>query len=128
MRLGVQAALVRGELVRGDVDIEDGRVAAIGLAPVMNGRIAVPGFVDLQVNGFGGVDFLAASREDYARAGEARSSRRSARSRSTVRARAYSVPTSRGRSSPRSGSARIPRSTVAIPIRPSSIACSTPAR
>lgn len=71
MRLGVQAALVRGELVRGDVEIEDGRVVAVGLAPVMNGRIAVPGFVDLQVNGFGGVDFLAASREDYARSGEA---------------------------------------------------------
>jgi N-acetylglucosamine-6-phosphate deacetylase len=71
MRLGVQAALVRGELVRGDVEVDDGRVAAVGLAPVANGRIAVPGFVDLQVNGFGGVDFLAAAREDYARAGDA---------------------------------------------------------
>jgi N-acetylglucosamine-6-phosphate deacetylase len=71
MRLGVQAALVRGELVRGDVEIDDGHIAAIGLAPVANGRIAVPGFVDLQVNGFGGVDFLTAGREDYARAGEA---------------------------------------------------------
>ncbi|MGH3050175.1 MAG: N-acetylglucosamine-6-phosphate deacetylase, partial [Gaiellaceae bacterium] len=29
------------------------------------------GFVDLQVNGYGGVDFLAASRDDYARAGQA---------------------------------------------------------
>jgi len=71
MRLGVQAALVRGELVRGDVEIDDGHIAAVGLAPVANGRIAVPGFVDLQVNGFGGVDFLTAGREDYARAGEA---------------------------------------------------------
>ncbi|HET7568289.1 MAG TPA: N-acetylglucosamine-6-phosphate deacetylase [Gaiellaceae bacterium] len=71
MRLGVEAALVRGELVAGDVDVEDGRVVAVGLAPAGRGRIAVPGFVDLQVNGYGGVDFLAASREDYARAGEA---------------------------------------------------------
>jgi N-acetylglucosamine-6-phosphate deacetylase len=31
----------------------------------------VPGFVDVQVNGYGGVDFLAASTEDYERAGEA---------------------------------------------------------
>ena len=31
----------------------------------------MPGFVDLQVNGFAGVDFLNASTEDYERAGEA---------------------------------------------------------
>ena len=71
MRLGVESAVVRGRLIRGDVEINDGRILAVGLAPVANGRIAVPGFVDLQVNGFGGVDFLSASRSDYARAGEA---------------------------------------------------------
>jgi N-acetylglucosamine-6-phosphate deacetylase len=71
MRLGVEAALVRGALVAGDVDVEDGVVVDVGLAGGTRGRIAVPGFVDLQVNGFGGVDFLAAATEDYVRAGEA---------------------------------------------------------
>src|SRR5579884_110715 len=71
MRLGVEAALVRGELVPGDVDVEDGRVVAAGLARGPRGRLAIPGFVDLQVNGFGGVDFLSASSDDYSRAGQA---------------------------------------------------------
>ncbi len=71
MRLGVEAALVRGELVPGDVDVEDGRVVAAGLARGPRGRVAIPGFVDLQVNGYGGVDFLTASGDDYRRAGEA---------------------------------------------------------
>jgi N-acetylglucosamine-6-phosphate deacetylase len=71
MRLGVEAALVRGELVPGDVEVEDGRIEAVGLAATSRGRVAIPGFVDLQVNGYGGVDFLAASEEDYSRAGEA---------------------------------------------------------
>ena len=71
MRLGVEAALVRGELVAGDVEVDDGVVLEVGLAGGKRGRVAVPGFVDLQVNGFGGVDFLAAGTEDYVRAGEA---------------------------------------------------------
>jgi len=71
MRLGVEAALVRGELVAGDVDVEDGRIVAVGLGDCPRGRVAVPGFVDLQVNGYGGVDFLSASTEGYDRAGEA---------------------------------------------------------
>ena len=71
MRLGVEAALVRGELVPGDVDVEDGRIIAVGLGGGPRGRVAIPGFVDLQANGFGGVDFLTASSDDYCRAGEA---------------------------------------------------------
>jgi N-acetylglucosamine-6-phosphate deacetylase len=71
MRLGVEAALVDGAFVAGDVEVEDGRVVDVGLAPGRRGRVAVPGFVDLQVNGFAGIDFLAASTEDYGAAGEA---------------------------------------------------------
>ena len=71
MRLEVQAALVRGELVPGDVEVQDGVVVDVGLATSVRGRVAVPGFVDLQVNGFAGVDFLSASAADYDRAGAA---------------------------------------------------------
>ena len=71
MRLDVQAALVRGELVPGDVEVVDGTIVDVGLAGGTPGRVAVPGFVDLQVNGYGGVDFLAASTSDYDIAGAA---------------------------------------------------------
>src|SRR6478672_2337702 len=71
MRLGVSAALVEGTILPGDVAVEDGRVTAVGL-PARGGRgLAVPGFVDLQVNGFGGVDFLDADADGYRRAGDA---------------------------------------------------------
>jgi N-acetylglucosamine-6-phosphate deacetylase len=63
--------VVEGLLVAGDVEVVDGRVSRVGL-PAPNGRgIAVPGFVDLQVNGFGGVDFLDADADGYRRAGKA---------------------------------------------------------
>jgi N-acetylglucosamine-6-phosphate deacetylase len=71
MRLGVEAALVHGELVAGDVSVEDGRVVEVGLAGGSHGLIAIPGFVDIQNNGYGGVDFISASTEDYRSVGEA---------------------------------------------------------
>jgi N-acetylglucosamine-6-phosphate deacetylase len=70
LRLGVGAAIVEGVLVEGDVDVADGRIAGVGLAGEGSGT-AVPGFVDLQVNGFAGVDFAAADAAAYRRAGEA---------------------------------------------------------
>jgi N-acetylglucosamine-6-phosphate deacetylase len=71
VRLGVEAAIVEGELLPGDVEIADGRIVAVGLAPKAGGGIAAPGFVDLQVNGFGGVDFASADADGYRRAGDA---------------------------------------------------------
>lgn len=60
-RLGVDAALVGAELVPGDVLVDDGRIDSIGVAPAGRwGRIAVAGFVDLQVNGYSGIDFTMA--------------------------------------------------------------------
>jgi N-acetylglucosamine-6-phosphate deacetylase len=70
VRLGVEAALVDGRLVPGDVAIDGGRIQAVGLDGVGRG-IAVPGFVDLQVNGFAGVDFLGTDADGFAAAGEA---------------------------------------------------------
>jgi N-acetylglucosamine-6-phosphate deacetylase len=71
MRLGVAAALVGGELVDGDVEVVDGRIAAVGVGAPRGSRIAAPGFVDLQVNGFAGVDFSAPGEDGYAIAGAA---------------------------------------------------------
>jgi N-acetylglucosamine-6-phosphate deacetylase len=71
VRLGVASALVGGEIIAGDVSVADGRIEAVGLSPAGASGLAVPGFIDVQVNGFAGVDFLPASTEDYLRAGEA---------------------------------------------------------
>src|SRR5205823_2091441 len=71
MRLGVSAALVDGRFVSGDVEVADGTITGYGLAS-RNGRgIAAPGFVDLQVNGFGGVDLLEADADGFRKAGDA---------------------------------------------------------
>lgn len=69
-RLSVAGALVDGAIVPGDVEVADGRVTRVGLAGAGRG-VACPGFLDLQVNGFGGVDFLDADAADLATAGQA---------------------------------------------------------
>jgi len=71
MKLGVEAALVEGKVLTGDLEIEDGRVVRCGIRGSRGKGLALPGFVDLQVNGFGGVDFLDADAAGYRRAGEA---------------------------------------------------------
>jgi N-acetylglucosamine-6-phosphate deacetylase len=70
VRLGVAAAIVDGGLVRGDVEVTDGLVAAVGLSGRGTG-LAVSGLVDLQVNGYAGVDVLAAEPGELAEMGRA---------------------------------------------------------
>src|SRR5581483_2152508 len=69
VRLGVAAAVVEGVLVPGDVEVADGALVAAGLSPAGRG-LAIPGLVDLQVNGYAGVDFASADAAGYRRAGE----------------------------------------------------------
>jgi N-acetylglucosamine-6-phosphate deacetylase len=70
VRLGVQAALVDGARVEGDVTIENGAIAAVGVRPAGREGTAAPGFVDLHINGIAGVDFLTAAPDEYGRADE----------------------------------------------------------
>jgi N-acetylglucosamine-6-phosphate deacetylase len=71
VRLGVEAAVVGGKLVEGDVTVSDGVVSAVGVKPAGPAGTAVPGFVDVHINGVAGVDFLTAGVSDYRRAAAA---------------------------------------------------------
>jgi N-acetylglucosamine-6-phosphate deacetylase len=71
VRLGVEAAVVEDVLVPGDVAVANGSIADVALAKRSGRGLAVPGFVDLQVNGFAGVDFATADHDGYRRAGTA---------------------------------------------------------
>lgn len=70
-RLGVGAAFVDGAMVPGDVMLRDGVVDAVGLPPAPGGRVAIPGLVDLQLNGFAGVDLMTADEGDVRAVGRA---------------------------------------------------------
>jgi N-acetylglucosamine-6-phosphate deacetylase len=67
MRLGVAGAVIAGGLVPGDVEVEDGVISQVGLRPGGRG-FALPGLVDLQVNGYGGVDFNEAAHDGFLQA------------------------------------------------------------
>lgn len=69
--LGVAEALVDGVVVPGDVRVDDGLVAEVGLAPGRRGFFAAPGLVDLQVNGYAGADLLEADRTGWEQAATA---------------------------------------------------------
>jgi N-acetylglucosamine-6-phosphate deacetylase len=72
VRLGVREAIVLGKVVPGDVVVgDDGTIEAVGVEPPGRKGTATPGFVDLQVNGFAGVDFLDAGSDGYIKAGRA---------------------------------------------------------
>ena len=149
VRLGVEAAIVEGELLRGDIEVADGKIVSVGLAPKRGGGIAAPGFVDLQVNGYAGVDFAAADAAGYAtrRRGAARGRRHRvpadpdhrARGRAARRVAGGAAGRAGGSAHPRrpprrpvplagAGSARIPRPRGAIPTQSCSNGCSRQAR
>ena len=127
MRLGVEAALVDGALVPGRRRGRRRHDRRRRARPAAAAGVAAPGFVDLQVNGFAGVDFMHTDRDGYARAGEAMLATGTTAYQPTFitapeadlvaalreiplgergrRARASSARTSRARSSRRGGSA-----------------------
>lgn len=64
-RLGVAAALVGDRFLPGDIAVADGRIEAVGLAPAGRRGLAVPGLVDVQVNGYAGVDLARADLDGF---------------------------------------------------------------
>ena len=54
--------MVAGAWVAGDIEVEDGVLTRVGL-PSTGGGSVLPGLVDLQVNGYGGVDVNAADAD-----------------------------------------------------------------
>jgi N-acetylglucosamine-6-phosphate deacetylase len=63
-RLGVGAALVDGMLLRGDVEVVARTVSRVGVGRGVGEQIAIPALVDAQVNGYSGIDLLAAGEEE----------------------------------------------------------------
>jgi len=71
MRLGVREGIVGGRRLAGDVIVEDGTILAVGVSPAGSRSMAVPGFIDVQVNGFAGADFSFTDLGGYRMAADA---------------------------------------------------------
>jgi N-acetylglucosamine-6-phosphate deacetylase len=67
----VARAIVDGTTLPGDVEVDGERLARVGVRPPGRRGTATAGFVDLQVNGYAGVDFLHADGAGHAAAGRA---------------------------------------------------------
>lgn len=65
MLLGVAAAVVGDEVVPGDVEIGEGSILRVGVAGGQGEGLAVPGFIDVHIHGFSGVDFTSADGDAY---------------------------------------------------------------
>jgi N-acetylglucosamine-6-phosphate deacetylase len=72
MRLGVAGAVIGGGLVPGDVEVDDGVITRAGISPAGispsgpgASGYALPGLIDLQANGYGGVDFNEAGHDGF---------------------------------------------------------------
>ena len=152
MRLGVSAALVDGTLIDGDVTIDGDSVTAVGVSGAGGRGVAVPGFVDVHINGIAGVDFLTADGDGHARAAEALAAAGVVAYQPTLVSSppdAYDAPlaaaaaamaapaaaeracwafTSRDRSCPRSGPGRTTRRTCASPTLSLPTGCARPGR
>ncbi len=70
-RLGVGAALAEGAMVPGDVEVTGDTITAVGLPSRPTQLLALPGFVDLQVNGFAGIDLADTDVAGYTAVGVA---------------------------------------------------------
>ncbi|MDX6573679.1 MAG: N-acetylglucosamine-6-phosphate deacetylase, partial [Gaiellales bacterium] len=64
------AACIDGVLVQGDLAIVGDRISAVGLAGRGSG-LAIPAFVDAQVNGYAGIDVMSAVPEALVELGQA---------------------------------------------------------
>lgn len=63
MRIPLAGAVVAGAFVAGDIEIDGGRLIRVGLPSTGTGY-ALPGLIDLQANGYAGVDFNEADGDE----------------------------------------------------------------